>query len=511
MNMMMNINVADCPRPRASRTLILLVLLSLFPLLGQVPAQYKLQQQDADRSGLVGNGITDLFWHNGVLYAGTGFGLSTSNDDGMSWTNFTEKEYGGQGGVSAITAGPDGTIWIATAYDTLVEEDESLQIGGGLRFLEPGSSEWQFVPQPVDAQGDTTGGMKPTTTRVQNVTFDIAVLDTQLYISSFGGGVRRSLDRGQTWEIVTTDGRPFDALGELNHRGFSAVSDTSGNIWIGTVGGISKSADGGNTWERFTPTNRNQPISGSWVIGLFNNPWDNSVWATTLRAVDTTEFNSISRTRNGGLSWDLFLVDELSDGTFPRYVAFYDSAVYAATEKGVYKSIDDGANWLLLPPIRDLISGEGLFTSTFYSVATSPAMAPNHRLWVGSLDGMASTANSGFDWTVFRSFVSTRTDRTDPAVYAYPNPYSPIHSDRPCRFQFDIEAAGNVSIDIYNFAMERVTTLSSSQGAPLGGSFDRTMTWDGRDNNGRLVDNGVYFFRASVGGEVTWGKIVIIN
>ena len=204
------------------------------------------------------------------------------------------------------------------------------------------------------------------------------------------------------------------------------------------------------------------------------------------------------------------MTEELSDGTFARYVAFYDSALYVSTEKGVYKSIDDGNTWFLFPMITDNVSGESINTSVFYSAATSPAASPNHRLWVGSLDGMASTANNGFDWTVFRGFVSTR-DADSPSVYAYPNPYSPQISDRPLRFQFDVESAGVVTIGIYNFAMERVIELTSSQGAPTQGSFDRSMVWDGNDSNGRPVDNGVYFFRAQVGSEVNWGKIMIVN
>lgn len=493
------------------RFIVGIILFLIIFLNAQVAQNFKLNVADPDRGGLVGNGITDLLRNDGTLYVGTGFGLSTTADDGQNWINYTPDQYGGQGGVSALAVGDDGTLWIATAYDTTVENNESLSIGGGLRYLEPGSSDWGFISQPIDARDDTANGKRPTTTRVQNVTFDIAVRGSdELWITSFGGGVRRSLDRGQTWEVITTDGLPFGALAYVNHRGFSAIVDTSGNIWIGTAGGISKSTDGGQTWERFTHTNQNDPISGNFVIGLFNNPYDNSVWATTVRALGETEFNAISATANGGLSWTIHLQEELSDGTFPRYVAFHDSAVYVATEKGVYKTIDGGATWLLIPAIRDAQSGEGLFTSTFYSVATSPATAPFHRLWVGSLDGLATTANNGYDWTVFRSFVSTR-ERTDPAVYAYPNPYSPLHSDRPCRFQFDVAQAGEAVIDIYNFAMEKVNTLRGQVSDPQSGGSDRSLNWDGKDNNGRMVDNGVYFFRANISGKVTWGKIAIIN
>ncbi len=478
---------------------------------GQVAKSFSLQESAADRSGLVGNGITDLKSFDGILLLGTGFGLSVTADDGESWMNYTPDDYGGRGGISAMDVGDDGTIWVATAFDTTVEEGD-LSAGGGIRYLEPGSSEWQFIPQPVDAVNDTADGMRPTTTVIQNVTFDLAVRGSdEIWITSFGGGVRRSTDRGQTWDVITTDGLPFGALQNLNHRGFSAVVDTDSNVWVGTVGGISKSTDGGDSWTRFTSANQSEGISGNWIIGLFNNPADNSIWATSLRATAENEVNAVSATFNGGASWNLFLVDELSDGTFPRYIAFYEENIYVATEKGIYKSPDNGESWLLFPAIRDRQSGEGLYTSTFFSVATSPAGPDEHRLWVGSLDGLASTTNNGFDWTVFRSFVSTRTERTDPAVYAYPNPYSPVHSDRPCRFQFALDAEGTVTVDLYNFAMEKITTLESTLNSSDVRGPDGSITWDGKDDNGRMVDNGVYFFRAKVENQVSWGKLVIIN
>jgi photosystem II stability/assembly factor-like uncharacterized protein len=355
------------------------------------------------------------------------------------------------------------------------------------------------------------GGMRPTTTHVQNVTYDIAILDTQIWITSFGGGVRRSLDMGQTWEVITTDGQPFSALDYLNHRGFSAITDTSGNIWIGTAAGISKSTDGGNRWERYFVRNQipeSGGITGNWIIGMAHNPWNNSVWAVNL-TTGGEEYNSVSRTLDGGRTWKNTLVSELSDGTFARNIDFYDSAIYVATEKGVYKSVDDGNTWYLFPAIEDEFTGERLQTNVFYSVATGPSSGISHRLWLGSADGLARTDNNGFSWTVFRSFISTR-QRPDPPVYAYPNPFSPERGTE-IRFQYDLTRAGEVKIDIFNFAMEKVISIREIQGNISANNYDRSTSWDGRDNNGRMVDNGVYFFRAEFEGKVNWGKIVVIN
>jgi hypothetical protein len=492
-----------------------IILFTIFLLMSNICSQlavdYHIPLVNTERGGLVGNGITDLVWANSMLYVGTGYGLSITSDEGDTWQNFTEKQYGGKGGISALTNDQDGTIWIATGYDTTVQEDQTLSAGGGLRYHLPGSVEWVYIPQPKDAITDTMGGMKPTTTHVQNITFDIALLDTQIWIVSFGGGIRRSMDMGNSWEVITTDGLPFSAGDNLNHRGFSAMTE-NGNIWIGTAGGISKSSDDGESWERFYVGADQNPepngISGNWVIALAYNPWDNSVWAITL-STGGNEFNAISRTLNDGLTWQNLLVDELSDGTFARNIAFYNSAVYVATEKGVYKTVDGGLSWYKFPTIIDQVTGERLLTQEFYSVATSSAEASLHRVWFGSSDGLGTSADNGYSWTVFRSFVSTRV-RTDPKVYAYPSPFSPERG-MIVRFQYDITSAGEVVIDIYNFAMESVIKIKEYESSPIGNTLDRSASWDGRDTNGRMVDNGVYFFRANVNGNISWGKIVVIN
>ena len=460
-----------------------------------------------NRNGLVGNSVSDLIWFNGTLYAGTSQGLSATSDEGASWKNWTPADYGGKGGISAMEVTPDGSVWIATGYDTTIQ-DNSFQIGGGLRFLPAGSDQWQFFPQPIDARSDTTAGMRPTTTRVQNITFDMMVTGNEVWIASWAGGIRRSSNHGQSWQIVTLDGKPFDAASNVNQLGFSLLAE-NGHIWVGTAGGLGLSLDGGNNFKIFTHTNKPGSIAANWILGLAYNAYDGSVWALTRPALGADEINSVSRTKNDGQSWQTFLADELSDGTFARAIAFYDSAVYIATEKGVYKSIDDGRTWFLFPPARDEVTGETLEGNTFFSVATSPAAGGYHNLWAGSSEGLAVTGNNGFTWTVFRSFISTRV-RKEPAVYAYPNPFSPSR-DEPVRFQFDIKIAGEVSIEIFNFAMERVIRITRFEAAPDAGSADRSLRWDGRDSNGRMVDNGVYFFRAKINGKVTWGKIVVVN
>ena len=63
-------------------TILILVILS-WTAYGQVIQGFNMQDEDPNRNGLVGNGITDLLWENDLLMVGTGFGLSTTMDEGV--------------------------------------------------------------------------------------------------------------------------------------------------------------------------------------------------------------------------------------------------------------------------------------------------------------------------------------------------------------------------------------------------------------------------------------------
>ena len=460
---------------------------------------YELKSPPEMREGiLLGNGIVDILTQDSLVWAGTGYGLNKTISGGASWQTFGPADYLGKGGVTAMAMLNDSILWIATSFDT-VTSSGTLPAGGGMSYTADGGNSWMHIPQPVDSRDET--GYKPTTTNVQNLTFDIAFLDTTVWITSFGGGLRRSDDMGASWQVVTTDGIPFSALDYLNHRAFSVMTE-NGNIWVGTAGGISKSIDGGKTWTRYTSRNQEFPISGNFVVALGYQQATRTVWAAT-NVTDSTETMGISKTENGGASWEIYL-----EGVFAHNFAFDGERVYVATDDGLYLSDDGGADWYVVTQIRDDLTGEEILTPVFYSAGVSHESG-TARLWAGSSDGLASTVNNGFTWTVYRSFQSTRLGSV-PAVYAYPSPFSPSRQGF-IRFQYDITKAGDVSIDIYNFAMEHVVTISEYETAPIDNTYDRSAKWDGKTAEGRTVASGVYFFRANVQGEITWGKLVVIN
>ena len=78
------------------------------------------------------------------------------------------------------------------------------------------------------------------------------------------------------------------------------------------------------------------------------------------------------------------------------------------------------------------------------------------------------------------------------------------------RFQYNTTRPTRVTLRIFNFAMELVATVVSGKERPIPGDYSEV--WDGRNEQGELVANGVYFYRLDLEGEGTfWGKLIVLD
>ncbi|MBN2417045.1 hypothetical protein JXO52_14490 [bacterium] len=482
------------------RTACIALLLGAVSVQAQMPAAKRFQLGGEPVERPTSNYINDILVADGFIYAGSGNGVLVSGNRGASW-ELTNQDNGiGKGGISAIALRND-TLWVATAYDTTTDAGD-YEAGGGLAWSPDRGATWHWIPQPVDSRDET--GYYPTTTNIQNITYDIALTDSAVWIASFGGGLRRSVDNGASWQVVTVDGYPFDAYGRLTHRVFAVYYDGEA-VWVGSAGGIHRTLDRGRSWTTFDYTQENG-ISGNFVVAIGHQdlPGGKRIWAATIEALDEGEERAVSYTDDGGLTWNRVL-----EGEFTHNFGFdpVSKAVYAATDNGLFKS-EDGTAWFLFPRILDGATGESIYTSEF----TSAAVEADQTLWAGTVDGMAFTGDNGFSWTVIRAYQPAGT-AGEPDTYAYPNPFSPMRdntvgSDGFVRFQYRLSRSGTVSVTVFDFAMQRVRNLVSGAQRDAG---DRSEAWNGRNDLGDLVANGVYFYRIETGGKTFWGKVLIVN
>ena len=211
------------------------------------------------------------------------------------------------------------------------------------------------------------------------------------------------------------------------------------------------------------------------------------ILSVTVKAVLRTEQRSVSFTQDDGETWEI--VEELI-GERCHDISVSGSTVLIASDSGLWQS-NDLENWTLIPPAVEAtpVSSDEILNNSVYAVtADSRDYFSKPLIWIGTPDGLARSYSSiGDNWQIYRA------EYDNEEIYAYPNPFSPfshnqLNDDGWVRFNTGDFAVRQVDLNIYNFALEKVYSenfdLQSNPGA---------VKWNGRDNRGELVSNGVYF------------------
>ncbi|NWF87996.1 MAG: hypothetical protein HXY50_00885 [Ignavibacteriaceae bacterium] len=482
------------------------------------------------------NSISDILTIGDTVWLGTSRGVSLSTDRGDTWTNFYGTAEFGTESISAIAFDNNTkTIWAATAH-SFEKDGQSLPEGSGLRFSTDFGQTWKLVSQPLDNDADTvelygSNSLRalPVTVAVQNLIYDIAFTKNTIWVATFAGGLRKAridsliLNQNQKWQRVILPPdylnsiKPTDTLNfclqpvagsfcnedNYNHRVFSVISINDSTLYVGTADGINKSTDYGVSWKKFNRTNQDFPISGNFVVALGYNDYDKTLWASTWKADGATEFYGVSSSTDGGDTWQTFLDDEKAHN-----FGFKFDNVIAPTDNGAFRTRNKGLTWILPNTITDEQSKLTLSTNIFYAAASQ-----GNDVWLGSGDGLAKineipgTVWEG-KWKVF--FASIPLESKDES-YVFPNPFSPKVNEG-LKFKYSTDGiAADVTIRIYDFSMNYVRTLI--QNAPRNISTDiERVTWDGKDDAGNIVSNGVYFYRIEIGNkDPLYGKIIVMQ
>lgn len=520
--------------------LIVLQSLAAASLYAQTkPSFYKLNKEaDAPLAETPsGNSINDIIAVGNEVWVSGSKGANKSADRGANWINYSGyPEF--QGLNSAAIAKTGDTVCIALARS--VEQSGSyLPEGQGIRYSTDNGATWKVSAQSLDANDDNkivyginTLDALPITTAINNITYDAVLISGYIYTANFAGGLRRSRDGGETWERVVippdylnsineSDTLNFDlspsagALGlegNLNHRVFSIAGEGDSTLYVGTAGGINKTTDLGKSWVKFNHTNQEQSISGNFVTALAYNPFDGSIWAATWKAEGEDEFYGVSFSLDGGATWRTTL-----EGERAHNFGFKETQVLIPTDNGVYRSTDYGSTWVLPGNIVDDSTKINLTTNVFYAAASS-----GDDVWLGSDKGLARiTEIQSIPWEgAWKIFIASSKLTSKSETYAFPNPFSP--DDETISIKYSTGGKREkVTIRVFDFGMNLVRTIiqNAERGdnihtvdgfndSPNAGVIDY---WDGRDERGNIVANGVYFYRVDVGGEEPiFGKIIVL-
>jgi len=295
---------------------------------------------------------------------------------------FPYRLYSGQqesGSVEITSRGNEGEItfcdWqrvAAEEYGYVVADplDPDIVIGGKLTRFDRRTGQAQgILPVPVQTEDFRM-------LRTEPVVF--SPIDPHLLFFA-GNTLWKTRDGGDHWEKISADlSRPqyelpasigkykADAAKQAHRRGVIYTVAPSplevDRIWCGTDDGlIHLTTDGGKTWNNVTPPN----ISAWQKISLIEaGHFDAN---TACAAVNTLRLDDlrahIFRTQDSGKTWTE-IVNGISAGQTVNTIREdpeRKGLLFAGTEKGVYVSFDNGANWeslrLNLPAtsVRDLI------------------------------------------------------------------------------------------------------------------------------------------------------------
>lgn len=125
-------------------------------------------------------------------------------------------------------------------------------------------------------------------------------------------------------------------------------------------------------------------------------------------------------------------------------------------------------------------------------------------------NGVTVTAG-GVASNTFYIGVGETTDEwelSNDSVYFYPNPYDPDAESG--RMSFSLSRSGEVTVKIYDATSSLVCTLV--EGESRATRTELSEAWDGTNEDGETVANGVYFYVIeSTGGEKGVGKVAVLQ
>ncbi len=240
-----------------------------------------------------------------------------------------------------------------------------------------------------------------------------------IFAGTYGAGVFRSTDNGQSWTQAhyssslnyvnalainssshifvgswgllrsTDNGETWASTGLANTSVTAVAINSSGHVFAGTFGqGILRSADNGETW---TQVNNGLPAPGYWVSDIAINSSDHLFVATD---------QGIFRSTDNGENWTE-VNNGLTNTNVDSLAINSPGHIFAGTwgNEGIFRSTDNGETWTQI--------NNGLTNLTVPSLAINPSDDVFAGTWRGgifrSTDDGETWENVGLDNTAIRA------------------------------------------------------------------------------------------------------------
>ena len=154
-------------------------------------------------------------------------------------------------------------------------------------------------------------------------------------------------------------------------------------------------------------------------------------------------------------------------------------------------------------PDDSLIFVEMTGTGSQWEGTFSP---PENGIYNIRISGSDIDGNTGVDYYQFE-YISTDirnnellSDNSE-FLMNYPNPFNELTV-----ISYSLKVNGRVSLKIYDMTGHEVLTLVNENQT----KGKHSVVWDGRDDSGNPVSNGIYFYRMKYGNKYTGLKKIIL-
>ena len=313
-----------------------------------------------------------------IAYAGSPNTIYRSEDAGQTWT------------LVADPWGPPGVV-VGFPIDMQCDPRDPNRIfinnyGGGNFLSEDGGRTWYIASQGYSGF------------QAFNVAID-QQYPARVYASGFNG-IWRSDDGGVAWTGIQFQPPDYDGFYAL------AVDPKNSDHILSGRGGIVDSHDSGDNWmvrwyieqaiaqnvsleiaAGSTPTIVYVPSNSAKIYAGFAEEW----CVLYHEHACTTPATSVLVSHDNGETWQRAVDDDIRDLSVIDMAVDYDdeNIVYAATGIGLYKSLDGGNDWVVLPGLPD--------NFPVFSVAVNPN-DPLYLLVGIEKDGVYRSLDGGMSW-----------------------------------------------------------------------------------------------------------------
>ena len=203
-----------------------------------------------------------------------------------------------------------------------------------------------------------------------------------------------------------------------------------------------------------------------------------------------------------GRDLDWFFQQWIYGELYPQYeYSWYGVADGDSTDVRVPIRQTQSTGIFTMPLELEIVTDQGSFRRTVFNDAAE-------KLHIVTVAGTVENVVLDPDDWVLEQSSGTPTATPDAASHRlrllpnHPNPFNPRTT-----IAFELPRRMEARLSVHDVAGRRVRLLR--EGLLDGGA--QAVVWDGRDDAGRSVTSGVYFYRLVAGGTVRTGKMALVR